>query len=73
MQTNKALDFFERVGWTAAQAAAAAAITALTTSAITWSAGLKIVGIAAALAALKVIVAQNMGKSPSGSLPDSSA
>lgn len=72
MNTNKALDFFERVGWTAMQAAAAAAIVALTSNGITWAAGIKTVAIAAALAALKVLVAQNMGKSASGSLPDSS-
>jgi hypothetical protein len=72
MTVNKGLDFIERVGWTAIQAGAAAAITALTTDAITWATGLKIVGIAAAIAALKVIVAQNAGSSDLGALPDPS-
>jgi hypothetical protein len=70
MNFNKGLDFFERVGWTAIQAGAAATIVALTSSGITWSAGIKTVAIAAALAALKVLVAQNLGSSDNGALPD---
>lgn len=66
MQVSKVKDFAERVGWTAIQAAAAAAIVALTTSNITWAVGGKMVAVAAALAALKVLVAQNVGSSPDG-------
>lgn len=66
MKVNQWLDFAERVVWTAIQAAAASAIVVLTTDDMTWQDGLKIVGIAAALAALKVIVAQRVGEGDDG-------
>lgn len=66
MRVNKARDFIERVSWTAIQAGAAAAITALSSPDLTWSTGLKFVGTAAALAILKVLAAQNVGSTGSG-------
>lgn len=66
MTTKKLRDFIERVGWTAIQAGAAAAITALSSPDLTWVTGLKFVGTAALLAVLKVLVAQNVGDSPDG-------
>lgn len=67
MRVNKIADFVDRVGWTALQAGAAAAITALTSSDLTWQTGLKFVGTAALLAALKVVTAQNASPSGDGS------
>lgn len=66
MTVNKVRDFAERVGWTAIQAGGAAAITALSSSSVTWGTGLKFGGTAAALAALKVLVAQNVGAGGAG-------
>jgi hypothetical protein len=63
---NKLADFLERTLWTAAQAAAAAAIA---TGFDNWSLTAKVAGIAAVTAALKVIAAQNIGKSNDGALP----
>lgn len=63
MRVNKYLDFLERVGWTAIQAAAA---TALVTGFADWAMTLKITGTAALVAALKVVVAQNVGDSGGG-------
>jgi hypothetical protein len=60
---NKVKDFLERVGWTAIQAAAA---TALATGFDDWADTGKICGIAALIAALKVVVAQNVGESQDG-------
>lgn len=73
VKVNKFKDFIERVGWTAIQAAAAAGVTALTDPHITWGAALKIVGVAAGVAAMKVIGAQNVGDSGLGdALPGTS-
>jgi hypothetical protein len=66
MRINKLLDFIDRVGWTAIQAAAGAVITELTSPGITWLIGAKFVGITAAIAVCKVLIAQNTGKSGLG-------
>jgi hypothetical protein len=66
VKVNRWKDLIERVGWTGVQAGAAAGITALTTSDLTWGTGLKFVGIAVALAVLKVITAQQVGSSGDG-------
>jgi len=66
VRVNRWLDFLDRVGWTAVYAVAAAGITALSTPALTWEAGLKLVGTATLLAVLKVIVAQNTGSDDLG-------
>jgi hypothetical protein len=63
MHIDKARDFVERVAWTAIQAAAAAAIA---TGFDDWSLTGKVSGIAALVAALKVIAAQNVGTRGSG-------
>jgi hypothetical protein len=63
MQVNRLKDFIERVAWTAIYAAAAAA---LGTDFSDWALTGKIVGIAALTAALKVIVAQQVGTRGSG-------
>ncbi|HVL53949.1 MAG TPA: hypothetical protein VM344_06775 [Vitreimonas sp.] len=62
VRVNRMLDFVERVGWTAIQAAAGALLDVLTTGELTWRA----VGYAVAIAALKVIVAQRFGDTPTG-------
>lgn len=59
-------DFLERVGWTAIQATAAAALVVLTTSDIDWETGLKFVGTAVAIAVAKVVIAQQVGDSKTG-------
>lgn len=66
MRVNQLLDFVERVGWTAIQAAAGSTIVVLTTPDMTWENGAKVVGIAAAIAGLKVIAAQRVGDSGMG-------
>ena len=66
MKVSKSRDFIERVGWTFIQAAAAAALTALTSPDLTWETGLKFVGTAGAIAVLKVLAAQNAGDRGSG-------
>lgn len=63
---NRWKDFVERVSWTAIQAAGAAGITALSSPDLTWDTGLKFVGIAAALAVLKVLAAQQVGSTGNG-------
>lgn len=63
MRVNKFKDFAERVVWTAVQAAAAAA---LATGFDNWNLTGKVAGIAAVVAALKVIVAQNVGTHDDG-------
>jgi len=63
MKVNRVKDFVERVAWTAIYAAAAAA---LATDFSDWRLTLKVVGIAALTASLKVIVAQNVGTRGSG-------
>jgi len=55
-------DFFERVGWTALQAAGGAVLDLLISGEVT----LKAAAYAAAIAALKVIVAQQAGNRASG-------
>lgn len=64
VKINQVVDFLERVVWTAIQAAAGSALVVLTDGHMTWGAGAKVIGIAAAIAALKVVIAQRM--SPSG-------
>ena len=66
MRVNKYLDFLERVSWTAIQAAAGAVIVVLTTPDMTWQNGAKVVGIAAVVAAMKVLAAQQVGDRGSG-------
>lgn len=66
MNVNQIKDFVERVGWTAIQSGAAAAIVALTSPDLTWQDGLKMVGIATAVAVLKVLAAQNVGATNDG-------
>jgi hypothetical protein len=65
-KVNKWKDFLDRVGWTAIQTAAGAAITELTGAGINWATGLKFVGITTAIAVLKVVTAQNVGSNGSG-------
>lgn len=61
---NKDKDFIERVGWTAIQVAGGLLLTDLESGhIIIWQAILQ----AAALAALKVIIAQRVGQHPDGS------
>jgi hypothetical protein len=60
---NRWKDFLERTLWTAIQAAAAAA---LATGFDDWELTFKIAGAAAVAAALKVVVAQQFGSTPSG-------
>jgi hypothetical protein len=62
---NKWIDLLDRVAWTAIQAFAGAMIV---TGLNDWSASLGIAGIAAAIAALKTIVGQNIGKDGAGDL-----
>lgn len=63
MTVIKLRDFVERVGWTAIQAAAAAA---LATGFDNWTLTGKVAGLAALAAALKVVTAQNVGSSRDG-------
>lgn len=65
-KVNKWKDFLDRVGWTAIQAAAGAALTELTGASFDWSTAAKFVGITTAIAVLKVITAQNAGGNGSG-------
>ena len=63
---DKMVDFLERVGWTAIYVAAAQFIT-WATSGDVWE--WKTFLIAVALAAAKVVVAQNVGQADDGALP----
>jgi hypothetical protein len=63
MRTDKVRDFIERVVWTAVQAFAA---TALVTGFDDWRLTLQVAGVAALMAAFKVIAAQNIGNSGDG-------
>lgn len=63
MRVNKYKDFAERVAWSAIQAAAA---TALVTGFDNWALTAKVSAVAAITAALKVVVAQNVGDSGDG-------
>lgn len=65
VRVNRWLDFADRVGWTAVQAAGAAVITVLATDA-DWQEGLLFVGVAVLLAIAKVAVAQHTGNSGLG-------
>jgi hypothetical protein len=58
---NKWLDFLDRVGWTAIQAAAGAAIVAFTSDDLSWQEGLQMVAVATLIAACKVVLAQRAG------------
>lgn len=58
MAVNKWKDLAERVVWTAIQAFAA---TALVTGFDDWALTLQVAGASAAIAACKVVVAQNVG------------
>ena len=66
MTVNKTKDFIERVGWTAIYAIAAAGITVLSSSGITWNEALKFIGVSVALAVFKVIIAQRAGSTDDG-------
>lgn len=61
MVVNKWLDLLDRVGWTAIQAAAGAAIAALATTGMSWNAALVSVGVATLVAVCKVVLAQRSG------------
>lgn len=63
MKVNQVKDFIERVGWTAIQAAAAAA---LVTGFDDWHLTAKVAGVAALVAACKVITAQQFGSNGDG-------
>lgn len=67
-RVNKWLDLLDRVGWTAVQAAAATGITVLSGATLGWRAALTTVGVATAIAVLKVVVGQNTGTDSTGSL-----
>lgn len=66
MRINRWLDFLDRVGWTALQAAAGAVVVVLTEQDISWQAAVKFVLVAAVLAAAKVVAAQNSGRDDLG-------
>ena len=59
-------DFLERVGWTAIQALAGAAIVVLASDNIIWGDALKFVGVTVAVAVFKVILAQQTGDRATG-------
>lgn len=67
---NKWLDLADRVGWTAIQAAAGAAIAALATTDISWGAAGVTIGVATLVAICKVLVGQSAisGGDSTGSL-----
>jgi hypothetical protein len=67
MKINRWLDLLDRAGWTAIQAAAAAILTFTTTGLVfTWPAFLQFVGIATAIAVVKVVISQNVGSNELG-------
>jgi hypothetical protein len=66
MQVSRVKDFVERVVWTAVQAFAAVAIVELASDDVDWGNVVKVAGIAALIAALKVVAAQQFGSTPSG-------
>jgi hypothetical protein len=66
-RASKWIDFGERVGWTAIQAAAGAVIVVLSTG-VDWKQGLLFVGITTAGAVAKVAVAFRVGDE-NGALP----
>ncbi len=65
MNVDRVKDFIERVTWTAIQAAAGAVIAAIALDS-GWRESLTFVGVAALVAACKVIVAQRSGDSQDG-------
>jgi hypothetical protein len=67
VRVNRWLDFLDRVGWTAIQAACGATVVVLTSDGVNWEEGAKMVGVAAAVATLKVVAAQRAGKTDLGS------
>ena len=62
MQVDQVRDFIERVGWTFLQVSAGAILDLLISGQVTW----KAIGYAVAIAACKVIVAQQFGDRSSG-------
>jgi len=67
-KVNRWLDLLDRAGWTFIQAAAAAGITVLSGATLGWRAGLTFIGVAGAIAVLKVVVGQNTGTDDTGAL-----
>ena len=66
-KVNRWLDLVDRVGWTAVQASAGAALAALALD-LDWHQFFVVVGTATAVAVLKVVVGQNVGPDQTGSL-----
>jgi hypothetical protein len=66
VRINKWLDFLDRVGWTAIQAAAGALVVVLTSDGVSWEEGAKMVGVAALVSVVKVLAAQNSGTNDLG-------
>ncbi len=66
-RVNKWLDLLDRAGWTAIQAAAGAALAAITLE-LGWEEFAVVVGTATAVAVLKVVTGQNTGTDNTGSL-----
>jgi hypothetical protein len=67
-RVNKWLDLLDRAGWAFVVAAAAAGLTYLTDSNMSWDVAIKFVAFAGLGAALKVIVGQNTGSDDTGAL-----
>lgn len=61
VRVNRWLDLLDRVGWTAIQVAAGAALAALLTEGMSWEAALVSIGTATLVAVVKVILAQRTG------------
>lgn len=66
MTVNRWKDLLERTVWTAIQAGAAVLILELSSDTIEWGHALAATGIAALIAALKVVAAQNVGEHQDG-------
>lgn len=66
-RVNKLLDFVERVGSTAVQVAAGAALAAITVG-MEWDEVLVTTGTATLIAVLKVLAGQNTGTDDTGSI-----
>lgn len=66
MKVNRWLDFADRVGWTAIQAAAAAVLVVVTSSGVSWGEAAKFVGVAVIVAVAKVVIAQRSGSDDLG-------
>jgi hypothetical protein len=68
-KVNRWLDLLDRAGWTALQAAAAAAVVYFTTdTSFGWSEAGTVVGAATAIAVIKVVLGQRTGTDDTGSL-----